>query len=170
MDGPRVAGAGTILWGRHPATEVVHRVAGAAMAFPASGRSQTAEAWGARMAIDLVCPSGADRRHSPVSGDNLAVVRFCAGQARLRRPAMQSVIDPGLARLMLEGRGIQRLAVRRRLNMAADAIATGAVHWAIRLRAGGSLEPQQEVRWLGLAAAPREEHAEPDEDRDGRPG
>ena len=127
------------------------------MALPDSGCSQTAEAWGARMAIDLVCSSNADRRHSRICGDNLAVVRFCAGQARLRRPAMQSVIEPGLARLALEGWAAQWLAVRRRLNMAADAVATGAAHWAARLRAGGgrqAQQAQQAVRWLDQAVAP----------------
>ena len=124
------------------------------MALPDSGCSQTAEAWGARMAIDLVCSSGADRRHSRICGDNLAVVRFCAGQARLRRPAMQSVIEPGLARPSLEGWAVQWLAVRRRLNMAADAIAAEAVHWAARLRTAGGRQARQAVWWLDQAADP----------------
>ena len=100
------------------------------------------------MAIDMVCASGTGRRHSRTSGDNLAVVRFCVGQARLRRPAMQAVLEPGLARLALGGWAVQWLAVRRRLNMAADAIATRAVYWAARLRACGDMERRQEVRWL----------------------
>merc|ERR1711884_670952 len=71
----------------------------------------------------------------------------------MRRPAMQSVIEPGLMALGVGGWALAWQAVRRRLNMAADAAATEAVQWAGRLRADGATDPQVRVRWA-LAPLP----------------
>ena len=96
------------------------------------------------------------------SCDNLAVIRYCAAQGRLRRPAMQAVVEPGLAALERGGWHVAWQAVRRRLNMAADSAAAEAVQWAGSLRAEGVTAPRVRVRWAvdpppgrpGAAACP----------------
>ena len=65
-----------------------------------------------------------------VAGDNLAVVRFCAGLSRLRRPAMQAILSARLGALEEAGWVLRWRAVRRRLNGEADRVATQAVYWA----------------------------------------
>ena len=120
------------------------------MALPGTSCSQTAEAWGCRLAIDLLRACRATCRQVRVSGDNLAVVRFCAAQGRLRRPDMQAVIEPGLMRLCSEAWRVTWQAVRRRLNMAADSAATEAVFWAGRLRSTGDEGRRTRVRWFGV--------------------
>ena len=65
-----------------------------------------------------------------VAGDNLAVVRFCAGVSRLRRPEMQAILAARLGALEEAGWVLQWRAVRRRLNGEADHVATQALFWA----------------------------------------
>ena len=68
-------------------------------ALPGETCSQVAEAWGCRLATGLLQACRTELRRVRGSGDNLAVVRYCAAQGRLRRPAMQAVVEPGLAAL-----------------------------------------------------------------------
>ena len=114
-------------------------------------RASAAHRWprlgGSRLAMGLLLACGTEHRRVRASGDNLAVVRYCAAQGRLRRPAMQAVVEPGLAALSRGGWDVAWQAVRRRLNVAADAAATEAVQWAGRLREGGATEPRVRVRW-----------------------
>ena len=101
--GRRVAGAGAVLWSIEPSTGVVVLVADSLIALPGVQCSQTAEAWGACAALDLLGRTSSARRCARVCGDNLAVVRFGASQGRLRRPEVQCILEPALATMCTAG-------------------------------------------------------------------
>jgi hypothetical protein len=103
------------------------------LALPNGDNAQLAEAMGGRLAINLLRASGAACRQASVVGDNLQAVRFCAGTSRLHNPDLHEHLDQGLADLAVEGWDVLWVAVRRRLNRAADACATAALQWAARL-------------------------------------
>ena len=52
---------------------------------PRGADSQVAEAWGGRMALELAADELRDGEAVTIVGDNLAVVRYCAGTGRLLR-------------------------------------------------------------------------------------
>ena len=142
------AGAGATLWrheagGGHP-----HLVAEAWAALPAGGGAQLAEAVGCRLALGLLrrvrCAIAAVR----IVGDNLAVLRYGAGTARMRRPALQAQLEAAIASALERGWRLCWQAVRRRLNQAADARATQALDWAADLAASGQWGMQATDRWL----------------------
>eukprot|EP00974_Lingulodinium_polyedra_P108817 10531617-Lingulodinium_polyedra.AAC.1 len=66
------------------------------------------------------CPPGLVK----CSGDNLGIVRFCAGAGRLAEPHLHGILDGRLCRAAREGKAVGWLAVRRRYNKAADEAAT----------------------------------------------
>ena len=136
-----------MLWGLDARNGLLRRVASASMALPEVSDSQVAEAWGAHLAALLLRERPDGERRVRISGDNLAVVRHCASQGRLRRPCAQAVLEPVLARLASGGWRVSWQAVRRRSNMAADAEATDGVFWAARLRRDGVLARRWRVRW-----------------------
>ena len=76
-------------------------------------------------------------RRVGIFGDNLGVVKFCAAQGCLHRAYAQAVLEPRLTQLALAGWQVSWRAVRRRLNMAADAEATEGIQWALWLRGEG---------------------------------
>ena len=101
------------------------------VALPEVPHAQEAEAAGCGAALDLLLQQGRRLpRRAIISGDNLAVVRYGAGLGRLRRDAMFSRLDGRLGALLCRGWTLTWRAVRRRLNSAADALATGGVLWA----------------------------------------
>ena len=101
------------------------------VALPDVPHAQEAEAAGCGAALDLLLHQGRRLpRRAIISGDNLAVVRYGAGLGRLRRDAMFSRLDGRLGALLCRGWTLTWRAVRRRLNSAADALATGGVLWA----------------------------------------
>ena len=126
--GLRVGGAGATLWRPCGRTGTMRQVAAAAMALHGVADSQVAEAWGAHLAMALVLQLGDGVRRVRIFGDNLGVVRFCAAQGRLHRACAQAVLEPRLTQLALAGWQVSWRAVRRRLNMAADAEATEGIH------------------------------------------
>jgi hypothetical protein len=146
--GLRVGGAGATLWQLCIDTGVMKLVAAACMALPGVEDSQVAEAWGAHLAMSLVLRLRRVVRRVRIFGDNLGVVRFCGAQGRLHRTCAQSVLEPGLTQLALAGWHVSWGAVRRRLNMAADAEATEGIFWARRLRDEGGAAPRTRVRWF----------------------
>ena len=81
-------------------------------------------------------------------GDSLAVVRYGTGAARLRRPALQAHLEIGLGAVLAVGWRLQRVAIRRRLNQEADALATEGHGWARFVASVGALEVQTRVSWL----------------------
>ncbi len=132
VDGVAHAGAGATLWLRQGAGPP-RCVAMAFLALPNGDSAQIAEAMGGRLAINLLRASGAERRQASVAGDNLQAIRYCAGTSRLHSPTLHEHLDQGLADLAVEGWDVTWVAVRRRLNRAADACATAALHWASHL-------------------------------------
>ena len=124
-DGRRAAGAGAILWGAADALGVRHRLAHTTLALPGVPHAQEAEAAGCGAALGLLLEHrGAGPRRAIVSGDNLAVIRFGAGFGRLARPEMFLRLSQFAAALLARGWVLTWRAVRRRLNEAADELAT----------------------------------------------
>jgi hypothetical protein len=121
------------------------------LALPTGGNAQIAEAMGGRLAINLLRASGAAQRHASIAGDNLQAIRYCAGTSRLHNPCLHEHLDQGLADLAVEGWDVTWVAVRRRLNRAADACATAALHWAAHLASepghSSSVDPKIFVQW-----------------------
>jgi hypothetical protein len=147
--GLRVGGAGATLWRLCTRAGLMQLVAAACMALPGVEDSQVAEAWGAHLAMTLVLRLRCEARRVRIFGDNLGVVRFCGAQGRLHRTCAQSILEPGLTQLALAGWQVSWGAVRRRLNMAADAEATEGIFCARRLLDEGGVAPRMRVRWIG---------------------
>ena len=80
-------------------------------------------------------------------GDNVGVVRYGAGIARLRRPGMAGHLDDPLAAAAEAGWRLEWQAVRRRLNAGADALAGEGEELAVRLAEEGRQEVWTEARW-----------------------
>ena len=70
-------------------------------------------------------------------GDNLAVIRYCAGTARLRARPQQALLEDALAEAGTRGWTLDWQAVRRSLNTLADRHATRGVRWARECRSAG---------------------------------
>ena len=124
------------------------RLAATTMGLPQVTNSQEAEAWGANLAMGLLLESPGSDGRVRISGDNLAIARHCAAQGRLHKPSTQAVLEPALSCMFACGWRIAWQAVRRRLNMAADAEATEGVFWARRLRDGSNPHRRWRVRWF----------------------
>ena len=143
----RVAGAGATLW-QHSATGLPRCIAQAIVALPGCDNAQLAEAVGCRIALQTLTQLVPGRRAARIVGDNLAVIRYCAGNARMRRPYLQAQLELGLRNALQQGWQLTWQAVRRRLNRAADALATEGLRWAAQLRQLGDLNMQVRVSWL----------------------
>lgn len=143
IDGQKVAGAGAALWSPTDHNGDRQRQQRTAMALPGEKHSPVAEAWGLRVAIDLLCNMRVPRsmRTARIAGDNLAVVRFGASLGKLARAYMHDIIDEALGRLIQQGWDIEWVPIRRRFNKEADAIATFAVRKARQLLHCNVLEP-----------------------------
>ena len=129
--GRRVAGAGAVLWGPVGPDGRRPQLARTILALPQVPHAQEAEAGGCGEALDLLLGHNASTtRRVLISGDNMAVIRYCAGTGRLRREAMYARLDYRLGALLSRGWNIQWRAVRRRLNQEADRLATAGVQWA----------------------------------------
>ena len=145
--GGRVAGAGAVLWGP-PGPEGRQAIARILVAMPGEQHAQIAEARAAAAGLDLLLSQSPDTRYAAVAGDNLAVVRFCCAQGRLRQPAMHQLLDPRLSTAHERGWVLDWQAVRRRLNCEADEVATMAVRWAASLFAQGIMDERSRTDWL----------------------
>ena len=133
----RVAGAGATLWRHHLAGGPPTLLASTVVAIPWDAGSQVAEAIGCRAAINLLLALDTGDRRARVVGDNLAVVRYGASSARLRRVDMQAHLEAALGDALGQGWLLTWQAVRRRLNHSADALATRGVMWAAQRRDQG---------------------------------
>ena len=100
------------------------------------------------MALGLLLQLRTDRPVAHVIGDNLAVIWFCAGTARLRKVEMQAHLELALGRVLEAGWGLRWQAVRRRLNHSADELATRGVHCAARRRDSGLSDVGPNVEWI----------------------
>ena len=134
----KVAGAGATLW-RHSLDGSAPRlIASCVIALPGSDNAQFAETSGCRAGLGLLPAADPDLRAARIAGDNLAVVRYGAGTGRYRRLQLCDQMDQGLRPLAERGWMLSWIAIRRRLNKAADRLATLGVFWAARLKAAGS--------------------------------
>ena len=83
-----------------------------------------------------------------IIGDNFGVVRYGAECGALRNLAMHQPLADAIANAAEKGWALKWRAVRRRLNKAADEVATEGVHWAHRLQQIGVCEPRTHVEWF----------------------
>ena len=60
---------------------------------------------------------------------------------------MQAQLELSLGNVLTQGWSITWQAVRRRLNTAADALATAGVHWAAQLADAGHYTTQTQIQW-----------------------
>ena len=81
----------------------------------------------------------------------MAVVRHAADQGRLSRPGPHAGIEHWLGKALLMGWDLDWHAVRRRVNTAADALSTEAVHRASRLADRGHTVEDVRVHFFEAA-------------------
>ena len=132
-----VAGAGACLWRHQVLGGPPRLVAAAVVAIPWGASAQLAEAFGCRAALELLWRYGEGIGRARVVGDNLAVIRYCAGTARLRARPQQALLEDALANASARGWVLDWQAVRRNLNTLADRHATRGAVWAQECRVAG---------------------------------
>ena len=131
VQGRNVAAGAAVLWGHDTQGEWRPSVT-RSTAIPYHVDSQIAEAWGARMALDFLCEAPEGPREVRICGDNLGVIRYCAGTGRASRPEIHDILDPPLRRAASQGWRIDWEAVRRRHNTGSDRAATAGCALAAR--------------------------------------
>ena len=151
---PKVAGAGATLWHHPPDGGAPRLLASCVIALPGVDNAQVAESCGCRAALALLAHTHNRGRAARVVGDNLAVIRYGAGTGRFRRLVLQAQMEQALAPLAAQGWTIAWQAVRRRLNKAADRLATLGVFWAEALRRQGRTQMARHESWHDLPAPP----------------
>ena len=134
INGSRVAGAGVVLWAHSALGAPPETLATVTIAIPWDAGAQTAEAIGCGAALHLLATLCPQHRAARVVGDNLAVIRYCAGAARFKRVNMQAHLEPNLVAVLTRGWQLTWQAVCRRLNQAADTFATAGTRWARALQ------------------------------------
>ena len=140
VGGLPAAGGAAVLWAVATASGARTRLASAWVALPPGVGALAAEAWGCRLACDLLARFGGLSRDADVAGDNLVVVRYCAAEAGVREPLVHELLDPALDALRRAGWRLRFFATRRAFNAAADRAAVAAASWAAqRARAGAVL-------------------------------
>ena len=142
----KVAGAGATLWHFPPDGGEPQLLASTVVALPGCDNAQVAEATGCRAALALLAHTHG-RRAARVVGDNLAVVRYGAGTGRFQRVPLQAQMELSLGPLAQRGWALQWHAVRRRLNKAADRLATLGVFWAASLARRGDMDVRTHTVW-----------------------
>ena len=147
LEGVPSAGAGAALWAHPPDGGPPILLAETLVALPPSATAQIAEAVGCSAALHLLCRWGRGPRAARVSGDNLGVIRFCAGTSRFHRLPLHATLAPRLDDMAVRGWSLHWQAVRRRLNTAADSLATAALQWAFQLAGTGLRFPVSNTRW-----------------------
>ena len=152
----KVAGAGATLWHHGAADSVPVQIASIVVALPDVQDSQIAEASGCRAALAGLANIDTNVRAARVVGDNLAVVRYGAGTGRFQRSLLQAQMELALGPLAQRGWRLQWHAVRRRLNKAADRLATLGVFWAEALRRQGIRGVRTHIVWHTSSTPPSE--------------
>ena len=113
-----------------------------------------AEAIACRTALSLLLELQPAARAARVCGDNLAVIRYGAGTARLRRPEVQTHLEVSLGAVLAAGWRLTWQAIPRSHNTEADSLAAAARRWAVELQAEQACLPHTQVHidWLPDAA------------------
>lgn len=96
-------------------------------------------AWGAAVGLRLLRMQGGTRRLAHVAGDCPAVVRWCAGAARLRDASIRVALGAGLADTTASGWRVEWTVVPRRANVDAHTLAVAPARRADRLPGGGKV-------------------------------
>ena len=123
IQGQRVAAGAAIHW-EHDQTGAWPPSSSGTAALPYHADSQVAEAYGALMALRLLAAITTPHSRVRICGDNLGVVRYCAGTGRATRPELHEILDQALGEAAARGTAITWEAVRRRHNTGADRAAT----------------------------------------------
>ena len=142
-----VAGAGAALWRHNVGGGGPTCVARTSVAIPWGASAPLAEAIGCRAALDLLRQVGGSGRRARVVGDNLGVVRYGAGTARLRAQAQHAVLEEAFSAVLSQGWQLDRQAVRRHLNREADRLAMAGALWARSLRGEGVASIRARTEW-----------------------
>ena len=123
-NGPRAVGAGAIVWG--PADQRGRRdmLAQISLAEPRESSSLIAEALGLRAGMSLAQRIIGRPTSLEIVGDNLPVLRMCAGNAKVRTPQVWELLEGPIMDADLRGWQCEWIAVRRCFNAAADGVAT----------------------------------------------
>ena len=152
LDRDKVAGAGATLWRHDPVGGPPSRIASTIVAIPCSDSAQVGETSGCRAGLGLLDCLSDTETSARIVGDNLAAVRYGAGTGRYRRLHLCAQMDQGLRPLAAKGWRLAWQAVRRRLNKAADTLATLGVYWADRLKQAGHTAVATWTVWHGSAS------------------
>ena len=144
----QVAGGGVTLWRHNLNGGSPTMIAEAVIAIPSAATAQLAEATACRVGLNMLGTLEHAPRRARVVGDNLAAIRYGAGQGRFRHLPIMAQMEAGLQRLATLGWTTTWQAVRRRLNAAADHRATQGAQWAYELVQQGIREVQTRITWL----------------------
>ena len=147
-DGPRAVGAGAIVWGPTDQRGRRRMLAQIAIAEPRESSSMVAEALGLRAGISLAQKVIRRPTSLEVVGDNLPILRMCAGNAKIRTPEAWELLEGPLLDTDLRGWKCEWTAVRRCFNTAADGVATYGTLRSVDLAAEGAVGPEAWM-WLG---------------------
>jgi hypothetical protein len=145
------SGAAAVLWLRQ-GRDQWEKTATASLPLPSESNSQVAEAWGLKLAIHLLIHSGASPKWGRTIGDCLSVVRYGASQGLLRRPEVQTVLEPSLNQLAAAGWVLEWIAVHGRHNTCAHDLATQARKDAKALAEAGTGEQEPTIIWTRVLA------------------
>jgi hypothetical protein len=145
------SGAAAVLWLREGRDQWL-KAATATLPLPKENSSQVAEAWGLKLAIYLLIHSGASPKWGRTIGDCLSVVRYGASQGLLRKPEVQSVLEPSLHQLAAAGWVLEWIAVHGRHNSCAHELATQARKDAKALAEAGTGEQAPTIVWTRVSA------------------
>ena len=144
--GRAVAAGAAVLWGHDEHGAWRPRLT-RTTALPYQVDSQIAEAWGAIMALELLCNAPDGPRDVRICGDNLGVIRYCAGTGRAGRPEIHDVLDTPLRKAACMGWRIDWKAVRRRHNTGSDRAATAGCSLAAQRAEDGSGVIHQQITY-----------------------
>ena len=146
------AGAGATLWDMHTGPSPIC-VARAYVALPPDTTAQVAEAHGCRIGVRLLLGWATEKR-ARIVGDNLGVIRYGAGTQRFRALRMQGIMEDTVTQVARAGLRLDWQAVRRRLNTAADALATAAQDWCKAIQQQGLSLPREFIEWRDTPSSP----------------
>ena len=99
-----------------------------------------AEAYGALMSLRLLARTDNPHPRIRICGDNLGVIRYCAGTGIASRPEIHDILDEAQGEAAARGLCITWEAVRRRHNTGADKAATTGCEHAASLASDGRCE------------------------------
>ena len=114
------------------------------VALPDVDTASPAEAWGARLAIDLLLTVRQRvTHHGPpaIGGDNGPIVRLCLGTGRTASPSTNAIVADSLNRLASEGLMPRWIIIPRTCNDRAHNLARAAARAAVQRHRAHTLTP-----------------------------